>query len=236
MSAVLKEDPRSIAELIADQKAGYSLQQRFYTDPDIYELELERVIYRNWIFAGHESQLPAPGDFRVLNVAGESAIIVRGKDGVLKGFANVCRHRGSLVCLEEKGHVDKFACPYHGWMYDIDGKLFAARDMPEDFDMAAHSLKTVSVGLVHGLIFVCFTDDPLSLDGCREDLAEAGDVRFSEPQGSGAEDLRHSRKLETLDRELPGVLPLRYCASRIRPHAYTDAGQRKAGSCSKTHA
>jgi Rieske 2Fe-2S family protein len=58
-------------------------------------------------------------------------------------------------------------------MYDIDGKLFAARDMPEDFDMAAHSLKTVSVGLVHGLIFVCFTDDPLSLDGCREDLAEA---------------------------------------------------------------
>ena len=75
MSAVLKEDARSIAELIADQKAGYSLQQRFYTDPAIYELELELIIYRNWIFAGHESQLPAPGDFRVLSVAGESAII-----------------------------------------------------------------------------------------------------------------------------------------------------------------
>jgi Rieske 2Fe-2S family protein len=109
MSAVLKEDPRSIAELIADQKSAYSLQQRFYTDPDIYELELERIIYRNWIFAGHESQLPAPGDFRVLNVAGESAIIVRGKDGELKGFANVCRHRGSLVCLEEKTGVRLFA-------------------------------------------------------------------------------------------------------------------------------
>ena len=172
MSAVLKETPPSIEALIANQKPGYSLDQRFYTDPDVYELELERIVYRNWIFAGHVSQLPEPGDFRVLNVAGESAIIVRGKDGTINGFANVCRHRGSLVCLEEHGHTDKFACPYHGWMYDIDGKLIAARDMPEDFDMSAHSLKTVSVGIVHGLIFVCFTDDPLSLDACREELAE----------------------------------------------------------------
>jgi phenylpropionate dioxygenase-like ring-hydroxylating dioxygenase large terminal subunit len=172
MSAILKEDPRSIGELIANQKPGYSLDQRFYTDPTIYELELERIIYRNWIFAGHVSQLPEPGDFRVLDVAGESAIIVRGKDGTLNGFANVCRHRGSLICLEAYGHTDKFACPYHGWMYDIDGNLFAARDMPDDFDMSAHSLKTVSVGIVFGLIFVCFTDDPLSLDGCRQELAE----------------------------------------------------------------
>jgi Rieske 2Fe-2S family protein len=144
MSAVLKEDKRSIAELIADQKPGYSLDQRFYTDPDIYELEIERIINRNWILAGHASQLPEPGDFKVLNVAQESAIIVRGTDGELKGFANVCRHRGSLVCLEAHGHTDKFSCPYHGWMYDIDGKLFAARDMPSDFDMAAHGLKVAA--------------------------------------------------------------------------------------------
>jgi len=172
MSAVFREDQVSIAELIANHKEGYSLDQRFYTDPAIYELELERIIYRHWIFAGHVSQLPKPGDFRVLNVAGESAIIVRGSDGELKAFANVCRHRGSLVCLEDNGHVDKFACPYHGWMYDIDGKLIAARDMPDNFDKEAHSLKTVSIGVVHGLIFICFTDEPLSLDACRRDLAE----------------------------------------------------------------
>jgi len=172
MSAVLKEDKRSIAELIADQKPGYSLDQRFYTDPGIYELEIERIINRNWILAGHASQLPEPGDFKVLNVAQESAIIVRGTDGELKGFANVCRHRGSLVCLETHGHTDKFSCPYHGWMYDIDGKLFAARDMPSDFDMAAHSLNPVSVDVMHGLIFVCFTDTPLSLEGAKRDLAE----------------------------------------------------------------
>ena len=116
MSAVLTGDKRSIAELIADQKPGFSLEQRFYTDPDVYELELERIVSRNWILAGHVSELAEPGDFKVLNVAGESAIIVRSEDGDIKAFANVCRHRGSLVCLEEKGNTRKFTCPYHGWM------------------------------------------------------------------------------------------------------------------------
>ena len=172
MSAVLHEDTRSIAELISDQTPGYSLDQRFYSDPDVYELELERIIYRNWILAGHVSELPEPGDFKVLNVAGESAIIVRGSDGELKGFANVCRHRGSLVCLDDHGHADKFSCPYHGWIYDIDGRLFAARNMPDDFDKAAHGLNRVSVGEIHGLMFVCFTEKPLSLEGAIRDLAE----------------------------------------------------------------
>ena len=172
MSAVLDEDQRSIATLIAEQKPGYSLDQRFYTDPAIYELELERIIYRNWILAGHVSQLPESGDFKVLNVARESAIIVRGSDGELNAFANVCRHRGSLVCLDSEGHADKFVCPYHGWTYDIDGNLFAARNMPADFDMGAHGLKPVSVDVIHGLIFICFTGTPLSLEGAKRDLAE----------------------------------------------------------------
>ena len=172
MNAVVNENHASIAALIAARKPGYSLDQRFYTDPDIYALELERIVYRNWILVGHASEFAEPGDFRVFRVAGESAIIVRGSDGELRGFANVCRHRGSLVCLQQAGHADKFACPYHGWTYDIDGNLFAARNMPDDFDWAAHSLKPVSVGVVHGLVFVAFTDTPPSLDACIADLAE----------------------------------------------------------------
>ncbi len=172
MAVGREEQKRSIEQLIADQKPGYSLDQQFYTNPEIYELELERIINRNWILAGHVSQLPEPGDFKVLNVARESAIIVRGSDGELKGFANVCRHRGSLVCLESQGHTDKFSCPYHGWMYDIDGNLYAARDMPDDFDKASYGLKPVSVDVIHGLIFVCFTDKPPSLEGAKRDLAE----------------------------------------------------------------
>lgn len=172
MSAVMKNDERSIEKLIASQKPGHSLDQRFYTDPDIYELELEKIVNRNWILAGHASQLPEPGDFKVLNVGRESAIIVRGSDGKLKGFANVCRHRGSLVCLEHEGHADKFQCPYHGWMYDIDGNLTAARSMDENFDRSTHGLKSVSIGEVHGLILVCFDDNPPSLEGAIRDLEE----------------------------------------------------------------
>lgn len=163
---------RSIRELIACQKPGWSLEQRFYTDPEIYALELEHIVTRNWVLAGHQSQLPEPGDFRVLNVANESAIIVRSQDGSLKAFANVCRHRGSLVCLEKSGHQRKFTCPYHGWTYDTDGKLIAARDMPDGFDKSNYALHRVSLEIVHGLMFVCFCDDPPSIDGARRELAE----------------------------------------------------------------
>jgi Rieske 2Fe-2S family protein len=162
----------SIDELIASQKPGYSLDQRFYTDPDIYKLEVERIINRNWILAGHQSELPEPGDFKVLNVARESAIIVRGSDGVLKAFANVCRHRGSLVCLEKKGSTRKFSCPYHGWMYDIDGNLTAARSMDSDFDKSEFGLKPVSLEVIHGLVFVCFSEQPPGVESARRDLAE----------------------------------------------------------------
>ena len=165
-------DTRSIRELIACQKPGWSLEQRFYTDPEIYALELEHIVTRSWIFAGHQSQLPEAGDFRVLNVANESAIIVRSEDGNIKAFANVCRHRGSIVCLEERGNQRKFSCPYHAWVYDTDGKLLAARDMPENFDKANYGLHQLSLEIIHGLIFVCFCDDPPSVEAARRELAE----------------------------------------------------------------
>lgn len=163
---------KSVDELIASQKPGFSLDQRFYTDPAVYELEVERIINRNWILAGHQSELPEPGDFKVFNVAKESAIIVRGSGGELKAFANVCRHRGSLVCLEATGNTRKFACPYHGWMYDIDGNLTAARSMDKDFDKSEYGLKKVSLEIIHGLVFVCFSDNAPGVDSARRDLAE----------------------------------------------------------------
>ena len=162
----------TVNELIAAQKPGYALDQRFYTDPDIYDLEIDRIVTRNWIMAGHESELPELGDFKVFNVASESAIIVRGSDGVLKAFANVCRHRGSLVCLEDKGNTRKFACPYHGWMYDIDGNLTAARSMSSDFDKSEYGLNKVSLEVIHGLVFVCFSDNPPGVESARRDMAE----------------------------------------------------------------
>ena len=140
MTSEQQHDTRTVEQLIADQPPGRSLDQRFYVDPEIYELELERIINRNWILAGHQSEIPQPGDFKVFKVGRESAIIVRAQDGSINAFANVCRHRGSLVCLEAHGSTRKFTCPYHGWVYDTDGKLVGARDMPEDFDWGEHGL------------------------------------------------------------------------------------------------
>ncbi|MDJ0700373.1 MAG: aromatic ring-hydroxylating dioxygenase subunit alpha [Woeseiaceae bacterium] len=161
----------SIGELLDRHRPGYSLEQQFYTDPEVYALEVERIIMRNWILAGHASEWSEAGDFKVYEVAGESAIIVRGDDGEIRGFANVCRHRGSRVCLDMQGNADKFSCPYHGWTYDRQGNLTAVRSMPEGFDLSAHSLKPVSVGVVHGLVFVAFCDDPPGLGGAIEELA-----------------------------------------------------------------
>ncbi len=172
MSQTKMRDTRSIRELIACQRSGCSLEQRFYTDPAIYALDLECIVMRNWIFTGHQSQLAEVGDYLLLNVAGESAIVVRSKEGGIKAFANVCRHRGSIVCLENSGNTRKFECPYHGWMYDTDGNLIAARNMPEDFDRASYSLHKVPVEIVHGLIFICFCDTPPSIEGARRDMAE----------------------------------------------------------------
>jgi phenylpropionate dioxygenase-like ring-hydroxylating dioxygenase large terminal subunit len=161
-----------IKELIASHEPGWALAQPFYTDPDIYQLELDRIITRNWILAGHASQLPDAGDFLVFRLANESAIIVRGKDGEIRAFANVCRHRGSLVCLEDRGNARKFVCPYHGWTYDLDGNLIAARSMTEEFDMDQHALHPVSLEILGGLLFACFCNDPPSLEGAKRDLAE----------------------------------------------------------------
>ena len=166
------QDTRPIRELIACQKPGWSLEQRFYVDPEIYKLELDQIIMRNWICAGHQSEIAEPGDFKVFKVANESAIVVRGQDGEIRAFANVCRHRGSLVCLDESGNCRKFICPYHGWVYNTEGELIGARNMPESFDRARHHLHSVSVDILHGLIFVSFSGDPPSLAAAREELAE----------------------------------------------------------------
>ena len=119
---------------------------------------------------GHVSEFSDTGDFKVFNMANESAIIVRSPDGNLKAFANVCRHRGSLVCLEQSGTIRKFSCPYHGWVYDLNGNLIQVRDMPDDFDKKDYGLHGLSLDIVHGLVFICFSGNPPSLESAKKEL------------------------------------------------------------------
>lgn len=155
---------------IEGYQSGYSLSQKFYKNADIYTSEISNIFHKHWMFAGHLSQIPKAGDYFTVEFDVESIIIVRTKTGDVKAHMNVCRHRGSQVCLEKQGSKKLFTCPYHAWSYDLDGKLVAAREMPEDFNPVENGLHPVYVELIAGLIFISLAENPLSLSNMRKDL------------------------------------------------------------------
>lgn len=161
-----------IRQLIKAQQAGYSLAQVFYKDPDIYQAEINQIFLQHWLYAGHVSQIPKTGDYFTFEFDTESLIVVRTTSGEVKAHMNVCRHRGSRICLEQTGSQKHLTCPYHAWNYNLDGELIAARNMPADFDMSENGLHKVNVALLGGLIFVCLSDNPPSLDHLKNDLTE----------------------------------------------------------------
>jgi Rieske 2Fe-2S family protein len=160
-----------LAELVARQPPGSTLLGEFYSSPPIFARDIERIHLRHWLCVGHQSRIPKPGDWFLFELADESLIIVRGRDGEVRALVNVCRHRGSHVCYEPEGHARAFVCPYHAWTYDLDGRLRAARHMGPDFDPSQHSLARVHVRVLEGLIFVCFAEDPPRLDDVERTLA-----------------------------------------------------------------
>jgi Rieske 2Fe-2S family protein len=171
-------DAERWSRAIAAQRAGHALSREFYCDAELYEREVRRLILRHWHCVGHHSQVRAPGDFFITSLCGEPLLIVRGQDREVRALLNVCRHRGSRVCTQESGHArgGVFVCPYHAWSYGLDGRLRAARHMPDDFDRASHGLKTVHTRVLEGLIFVSFADTPLGLE--HVEAALAGSARL----------------------------------------------------------
>ena len=145
----------ALAALLERQRPDMTLERPFYTDPAIYERELERIVARQWLLVDHASALPRPGDYLLYNAAGEQIVVVRGRDGQVRAFFNVCRHRGSRICLEPRGNVRTLTCPYHGWVYDLEGSLVHAPLMAADFDKRDWPLHRCRVRLWEGLIFVC---------------------------------------------------------------------------------
>lgn len=146
--------------LLAARRANYSLDRALYCDAGVFQLDLENVFYREWLFALPAAALPRAGSHATLQVGAYPVVVVRGTDGMVRAFHNVCRHRGQRLCATETGSSPKLVCPYHQWTYDLDGRLLYARDMQEGFDPAQHGLKKVHCVDLGGVIYICLAQVP----------------------------------------------------------------------------
>jgi len=151
---------QAIGALIAQHRPGWSLAQPFYNSPRIFERDVQKIFLKEWLFVDHASRIPRPGDYFLFAIAGESLIIVRDQDGQIHALFNVCRHRGSRVCLQASGSAKALVCPYHAWSYGLDGRLLGAQAMGPDFDRTQYGLRRGSIRLVEGLIFLCLSEEP----------------------------------------------------------------------------
>ena len=134
-----------------------------YHSKALLDLEREHVFVTHWQIVGHVSDVATPGDYVTVDMVGERALIVRGKDGIVRGFHNLCRHRGSRVVAEEHGHCkNALVCPFHGWVYNLDGTLRGAarpRSFP-DLDKTEFGLIPLDLEIWMGFIFVRFREGP----------------------------------------------------------------------------
>ncbi len=153
-----------VRDLIDCYQTGKGLSGDFYRNPEIYQLELDRLFRRHWHCVAHESLLPNANDFELFKMAGETVIISRDETGQIHAMLNLCRHKGAEVCTELRGNARSFTCPYHAWSYGSDGALKTARLMPAGFDRAGHGLHKLAVRVVEGLIFISFAKKPLNFN------------------------------------------------------------------------
>jgi Rieske 2Fe-2S family protein len=161
---------------VAIDRTYPGLPGRDYHDEAVWSLERETVFARTWFCIGRAEELPEAGDYLARDVAGEGILAVRGKDGRIRAFFNVCRHRGSVLCDEGAGHAKgAFVCPYHNWSYDLEGNLVGTPNVRagDDFDRASFPLRRVACEEWEGFVFVHVGSDPRPL---LEQLAEEPDA------------------------------------------------------------
>jgi phenylpropionate dioxygenase-like ring-hydroxylating dioxygenase large terminal subunit len=154
------------AVLVREDGAQVSI--RAFHDEAVYRAELTRIFARCWLFLGHESQLRNPGDYLTARMGEDEVVVARNSEGKIRAFLNSCRHRGAKVCRADLGNSRAFRCPYHGWTYDLDGKLIGVPRWRTaylgEYDKGSVQLVEVAhLDTVHGLIFATWDPDAPSL-------------------------------------------------------------------------
>jgi Rieske 2Fe-2S family protein len=172
----MKEAPtfRKTAETFTS--GAKTLPQRYFVSPEVFAEEQAKIFSARWVCIGHQTQIAKPGDYFISDVVGESLIVVRpppsnygaasDKHGEIRGFYNVCRHRGTRLKEDACGHASAIQCPYHAWTYALDGRLIGAPHMDQvpGFDKADYSLHAVNLALWEGFIFVNLAKFPIPLE------------------------------------------------------------------------
>ncbi len=153
------------------------LPGHMYASRDIFDEEIDKIFMRDWLCIGRVEQFPKAGDYRAMRLAGEPVIICKDKNGKLNAFSNVCRHRGVEVAPVGTGNAREFSCPYHGWLYDLDGKLIGApfnNEIAGTFDFKECRLNPVKLDIWEGYVFINFDSGAVSLNEFLDD--EGGDI------------------------------------------------------------
>ena len=152
--------PLEIESLVRRRAVGYSLEAPFYTSQEVFDLDIEAIFARHWLFSAAEAEIPDAGDYVTIDIGPYSVIILRDDDEEIRAFHNVCRHRGSRLLKDSCGSVGNIVCPYHQWTYRTDGNLIFAESQPPTFDRSRFGLKPIHVRNVAGLLFICFDQNP----------------------------------------------------------------------------
>jgi len=170
------------ADLVRETDNDFMVSSRAYTDPAIFDRELQRIFENGWCYVAHESEIEEPGDFRTAAVGRIPVIVSRGDDGGVYVNINACRHRGTAVCHEERGNTRFFVCPYHGWSYRRDGslhKVSARSNFPEDWGHDIEGLVPAArTANFRGLIFASFAPDAMDFDEYLGPLKRYADFWF----------------------------------------------------------
>jgi 3-phenylpropionate/trans-cinnamate dioxygenase alpha subunit len=175
---------------LVDTERGL-VNRKNFADPETYKQELETVFARSWLFLGHESQIPNPGDFFNTYMGEDPILVTRGKDGKVNAMLNSCRHRGNSVERSDLGNRNNFMCTYHGWTYDLAGKLITVPGFKElyheELDLENWGLVAVSqLESFHGLIFANWDPEAPGLLEYMGEYAWFLETRAN-PQGQGSE-------------------------------------------------
>ncbi|MFZ2996688.1 aromatic ring-hydroxylating oxygenase subunit alpha [Sphingobium sp.] len=178
----------------ADPDAAYSLPAWTYHDPEFFALEIQRIFRPAWQIVCHASDIPSPGDYHLIDHVGENIIVMRGDDGMVRAFTNVCRHRGARMLDGPSGCARKITCPYHGWTYANDGRLTGVPDRAS-YDaraLAQQRLAPVDVEDFHGFLFIRLDDDggPSIAQMMAPYMAQIAPYRFADLRALGRVTLR----------------------------------------------